>query len=176
MVKIRIFWPLEGFRWGGVGGGSALTFWRPRPWYYVDKTCRGNLEDVIDDVGWGGGGVLTSWRPRPWYYVDKTCPKRSWWKIHTQSPCVPFSNTKSTQGLGVRTWASCPQRSFCGSSPKFGEQHSSLPAFCRREKKSFLPRVTAKETKIPMEFQWFQHRMEFIKWPFSLTAKYEPWT
>ena len=57
---------------------------------------------------------------------------------HTQSPCVPFSNTKSTHGLGVRTWASCPQRSFCGSSPKFGEQHSSLPAFFAEEnKKSF---------------------------------------
>ena len=67
-----------------------------------------------------------------------TCPKRSWWKIHTQSPCVPFSNTKSTHGLGVRTWASCPQRSFCGSSPKFGEQQSSLPAFFAEEnKKSF---------------------------------------
>ena len=129
--------------WGGVGWGGVLTFWRPRPWYYVDKTCRGNLEDVLDAtlMGWGGvgwGGVLTSWRPRPWYYVDKTRPKRSWWKIHTQSPCVPFSNTKSTHGLGVRTWASCPQRSFCGSSPKFGEQHSSLPAFFAEEnKKSF---------------------------------------
>ena len=62
-----------------------------------------------------------------------TCPKRSCWKIHTQSPCVPFSNTKSTHGLGVRTWARCPQRSFCGSSPKCGEQHSSLLAFCRTE-------------------------------------------
>ena len=105
-----------------------------------------------------------------------TCPKRSWWKIHTQSPCVPFSNTKSTHGLGVRTWASCLQRSFCGSSPKFGEQHSSLLTLCRREKTEFLPRVTASETKITMEFQWFQHRMELIKWPLSLTAKYEPWT
>ena len=76
--KIRIFWPLEGFRWGGVGWGGVLTCWRPRPWYYVDKTCRGNLEDVFDAtlMTWGGvgwGGVLTFWRPRPWYYVDKTC-------------------------------------------------------------------------------------------------------
>ena len=64
--------------WGGVGWWGVLTFWRPRPWYYVDKTCRGNLEDVLDAtlMTWGGvgwGGVLTSWRPRPWYYVDKTC-------------------------------------------------------------------------------------------------------
>ena len=64
--------------WGGVGG--VLTSWRPRPWYYVDNTCRGNLEDALHatlmtwgGVGWGGGCVLTSWRPRPWYYVDHTC-------------------------------------------------------------------------------------------------------
>ena len=60
---------MEGLRWGGVGWGGVLTFWRPRPWYYVDKTCRGNLEDALDatlmtwgGVGWGGvgwGGVLT---------------------------------------------------------------------------------------------------------------------
>ena len=76
--KICIFWPLEGLCWGGVGWGGVLTFWRPRPWYYFDKTCRGNLEDVLDAtlMTWGGvgwGGVLTFWRPRPWYYVDKTC-------------------------------------------------------------------------------------------------------
>ena len=60
----------RGVGWGGVGwgGGCIITSWRPRPWYYVDKTCWGNLEDVVDAtlmtwgaVGWVGlGGVLTS--------------------------------------------------------------------------------------------------------------------
>ena len=105
-----------------------------------------------------------------------TCPKRSWWKIRTQSPSVPFSRTKSTRGLGVRTWATWPQRFFRGSSPKFGEDRTSLPTFFRREKKEFLRIVTEDETEIPMEFKWFQHRMEMIKSPFWLTAKCKLWT
>ena len=44
---------------GGVGGcGGVVTSWRPRPWYYVDNTCRGNLEDALDAtlMTWGGVG------------------------------------------------------------------------------------------------------------------------
>ena len=81
---------------------------------------------------------------RTWRTLKHYLPKKKLMKDPTQSPCVPFSNTKSTHGLGVRTWASCLQRSFCGSSPKFGEQHSSLLTLCRREKTEFLPRVFAK--------------------------------
>ena len=68
---------------------------------------------------------------KPW---KLTCPKRSCWKIHSQSPPVPFSRTKSMHGLGERTWGTWTQRLSCGTWPKFGEDHSSPPAFCRKEK------------------------------------------
>ena len=97
--KIRIFWPLEGFRWGGVGWGGVLTSWRPRPWYYVDKTCRGNLEDVLDAtlmtwgrVGWVGGciNVLTT---TSLILRRQDMPKKKLMKDpHTKSLCPFFEH------------------------------------------------------------------------------------
>ena len=79
-----------------------------------------------------------------------TCPKRSWWKIHTQSPSVPFSHTKSTRGLGVRIWATWPQRFFCGNSPNLVKTTLVYPHFAEEKNQSHC----GYSTKTRQKSQW----------------------
>ena len=45
------------------------------------------------------------------------------------------------------------QRLYCGSRPKFGEDRSSLLAFCRKEKPEFLRTFNEADAKIAMELR-----------------------
>jgi hypothetical protein len=189
----------------GWGEGGVLTSWRPHPWFYVDNTCRSDLEDAWRSLCAKNNirnqevvhQVKEFTRPLPVQHRKKTCrrwralsvwiglgrpwsthylPKKKLMKDpHTKSLCPFFAHQ-------VHAWAwrknlgHLAAKIFLRQFAKFGEDHTSLPAFCRREKPEPLRIFNEDETEIPMELRWFQHDMEMIKSSFWLTAKCKPCT